>query len=704
MPSTGPLDSAVRHHDAQVAALGLPIWVGAEPTYTDRLAQTPPWLNQAQGADKQPRAQALLRQLAGHFPGALLLRSRGRLYPGEDEARWSYGLLSQRDGTPLWRGPPEPLLLAPDHLPLAAPDVPAWAAALCTRLRAHAGCTCQARPAPSPHDPQAWCLSLVPPAAPPGSAALQILLGVQAIQSAAGPDAQACAVLHWPALDDVDLFLTLLACVEQASTACGLRALVLAGEPVPVDQRLALTTLTPDPAVIEVNTAPSSNASAFLQLARQIDRAALACQLAPYRLYFNGQVADSGGAGQITLGGPSPATSVFVSHAALLPGLVRYCNQHPALSYLFSHDFVGPGGQAVRADERGSDALDELRLALHLVEQQPQATAVQRCQSLIPFLCDVLGNRHRAEINIEKLANPELPGRGQLGLVEFRALRMQHSPERATAIACLLRALAAMLATQPHTAPLTSWGPALHQRYAMPFYLQADLDEVLADLQRAGLGLGAPIVDCLKQDECRFLAALDLPQGRLELWRALEFWPLLGDTSSAEQLGSARWVDASCSRIELRWRPPPPGPDPMVSSAARQAWDACEWHAGGLALPLRPERDAQGEVKVYSIRYRSFAPTRGLHPLLPAQAPLGLTLRAPGCSEGWRVQWHEWQPQGESYPGLPADLQDARQRRNERLTCEAITLTTPAVKAPERGAEVQGLCLGDYCLDLRFSL
>jgi len=121
-------------------------------------------------------------------------------------------------------------------------------------------------------------------------------------------------------------------------------------------------------------------------------------------------------------------------------------------------------------------------------------------------------------------------------------------------------------------------------------------------------------------------------------------------------------------------------------------------------LPLRPERDAQGEVKVYSIRYRSFAPTRGLHPLLPAQAPLGLTLRAPGCSEGWQVQWHEWQPQGESYPGLPADLQDARQRRNERLTCEAITLTTPAVKAPERGAEVQGLCLGDYCLDLRFSL
>jgi uncharacterized protein (DUF2126 family) len=70
-------------------------------------------------------------------------------------------------------------------------------------------------------------------------------------------------------------------------------------------------------------------------------------------------------------------------------------------------------------------------------------------ESLASFLCDAVGNSHRAEINIEKLWNPYLPGRGRLGLVEFRGLRMQHTPQRATAIACLLRAVIALLATRP---------------------------------------------------------------------------------------------------------------------------------------------------------------------------------------------------------------------------------------------------------------
>jgi len=36
----------------------LSIWVGSEPTFTDRLAQTPEWLHQALGGDKECRGIA----------------------------------------------------------------------------------------------------------------------------------------------------------------------------------------------------------------------------------------------------------------------------------------------------------------------------------------------------------------------------------------------------------------------------------------------------------------------------------------------------------------------------------------------------------------------------------------------------------------------------------------------------------------------
>jgi uncharacterized protein (DUF2126 family) len=39
-------------------------------------------------------------------------------------------------------------------------------------------------------------------------------------------------------------------------------------------------------------------------------------------------------------------------------------------------------------------------------------------------VADTSGNVHRSELNIEKLWNPDLPGRGCLVLVDFRAFRM----------------------------------------------------------------------------------------------------------------------------------------------------------------------------------------------------------------------------------------------------------------------------------------
>ena len=124
---------AVHRHDQRIAELGLDIWVGSEPTFTDREAQTPPWLNTALGSDKEARAQALLRHLSSLMKGGLLLRSVGRQYPGEKTPRWNLGLLRHRNGSALWGGPTDPVLLNAAVL-TSQPDIAALARALSEAL------------------------------------------------------------------------------------------------------------------------------------------------------------------------------------------------------------------------------------------------------------------------------------------------------------------------------------------------------------------------------------------------------------------------------------------------------------------------------------------------------------------------------------------------------------------------------------------
>ena len=694
MPTSHAFTLAVQQHDERVAALGFAIWVGSEPTFTDRQALTPAWLYAALGEDKEQRAQTLLCSLSQRMPNGLLLRSLGRRYPGEKAPRWNFGLLRRRDGQPLWRGPPDPMQTAPAE-PLAPAALAEFANTLATAFADQAWAT-KCHETPNGQGELAWTVNT-----DLGDDTAQLLgfvLHIEAFEREADP--VPCAILDLPTITRVDHFLAVLACIERAALGCDLPALVLAGANPPVDATIELTTITPDPAVIEINTAPSTNCAEFFWRSQQVYGAAEAQHLSPYRLYFNGQVADSGGAGQVTFGGPTPQDSPFIQHPQLLPGLVRFLNRHPALSYLFAHDFVGGGGQSVRPDERGADAFDDLVLALALLERESDPSPELLWKSLASFLCDTVGNSHRAEINIEKLWNPYLPGRGQLGLVEFRSLRMQHTPQRATAIACLFRALIAMLAVRPYRLPLIDWGRKLHDRFALPFYLQADLDAVFAELADAELGLAPPLQDVLRQNEFRFFGKVELPFGSLELWRGLEFWPLVGDAASPEQTGNSRQVDASTTRIEVRWRPPIAAGSDMNELGSWMNWQLV---VDGVCLPLRQEQDKQGALKLFGIRYASFVPNSGLHPTLAAQTPLTFVLCHADQTTSYTITLHEWQPDGQAYPGLPADLNEARERRAARITVLAEDRQVPL---PDHDSTSQtrptSLGLTGYSLDRRY--
>ena len=700
-------DAAVSAHDEALADRAIDVWIGAEPTFTRRSSESAEWLSEALGDSKQRYAQRIAQRLHAHYPGSLVLRSVGRQYAGEDRPRWSLGLYQRRDGRALADNMPVDPLAA--SAPPCGPEiVHDFCANLIAVLNRHGwvGTGFQTagdmglrvlfrldgeRPAADPQQDPRLARSSVHDHAIPLTGAVDELaaegLYLLAIGcTALGPESAPQPCIELPAFPDVPDFLVFLRQVAEAASLAGLQQLVWRGFPPPVDNTVAWTTLTPDPAVVEINAAPSADVRHFLDLSRTLYAMAEAEGLSTYRLQYNGNVSDSGGGGQFTLGGPSPAHSPFFVYPQLAARLVRYLNQHPALSYWFAPAYVGSFSQSPRADENVRESFSELSLALQQLAKttDPQPEFIWR--TLSPFLVDTSGNAHRSELNIEKLWNPYLPGRGCLGLVEFRAFRMAPDPQSAASIAALLRAIVALLSRQDAAPELIDWGQLLHERFALPFYLRQDLDRVLVDLASAGVGLGEPISRCLRDDSACHIGHAEIGNCRLEVDQAIEFWPLLGDAASQEG-GSSRLVDASTTRLQLSLRP-----------AGGNKTDLLGWQllAGGYRVPLRDERDERGALGVMGLRYRSFVPWTGLHPGIGVQAPVVLTLLPPAGGHGLRITLHEWQPQGAPYQGLPATPEEAGRRRDERFVVEEL----PLERAPE-SLPPPPEALGDYCLDLR---
>lgn len=499
---------------------------------------------------------------------------------------------------------------------------------------------------------------------------------------------------------DVDAFLRFLGILAEACRTSGTRALVLRGFPPPVDARVRFATLTPDPGVVEVNMAPCTELSDFAAQVHAIHEAAHDVGLAAERRHFNGELSDSGGGGHLTFGGPSTEASPFFRFPTLLPKLVAYLNQHPSLSYYFGGHAAGSASQSPRADESARELFGELQLALaRLVRAAalPIATpAAQRLapttpsavpttpspiptassttastasvdptllwSSLAPFLADRFGNSHRSEINVEKLFNPWLPGRGKLGVIELRAFRQAPTSSHAIARAALFRAILARLATNDFPVALRDFGAELHDRYALPFFLENDLREVLGDLERAGFALPAPLAHELFRDPHRVLGEVELGDPKapvtLTVRRAIEHWPLVGDLS--EQAGTTRLVDPSTTRLEVRVT----GPSERVGRVIVGVRDGDT----AVRAPTTFVDDGARSAVVVGIRFRAFVPTLGLHPSLPARDPLELVVSV--GERSYALALHAWIPGGGVYPGLPETDEEATQRRVQRFVVE----------------------------------
>ncbi len=698
--------------DDLIQALGVDIWIGMEPTFTRRFVENPEWLSEALGPEKLKHAYALLNEVYKRQPAGVVLHTLGRQYASENLPRWSIGYYQNRNNQSIWDGPPDPALIknSKENVIANSNDVVSFWQALNNELQQscwdsacfqaqddlahrilfridddHVDVDIKKKPllaCASIHTYKIPLDGLQDELAANGDFLLSI-----GLHSTESPHHDGTSVvIELPAMPNVKSFVQLLSHIAQAAKQASLQSLVIQGFPPPVDDTVAWASITPDPAVIEINQAPADNAATFYKYCELFYACAEAEGLAPYRLYYNGVVSDSGGGGQFTLGGPSPLASPFFRYPQLLPNLIAYLNAHPALSYWFAPPSIGSSSQSPRTDEGLADSFSELSLAVaHLSTlKNPSPELIWR--SLSPFLVDPSGNSHRSELNIEKLWNPYLPGRGCLGLVEFRAFSMSRSPECATAIAVLLRSLVAMLSQQNKVVALLHHGSLLHDKYALPFYLQQDFQTIFKDLEDSGLPLHDSIKALLIEEPVRQIGQTVFNGCQIELQQALEFWPLVGDVASQEN-GGSRLIDASTTRLQFTLR---------LTAENPLQLDGWNLSIDGYHIPLRQEQTAEGSIKVIGLRYRNFQPDIGLHPSIVARSGIVCLLSHPDLHQALQVTYHEWHPEGLAYAGLPENIAEAKQRCQERFTTQVISVKSNhiAKTLPEYAAT-------DYCLDLR---
>ncbi|MEY4590047.1 MAG: hypothetical protein RL497_2123 [Pseudomonadota bacterium] len=454
--------------------------------------------------------------------------------------------------------------------------------------------------------------------------------------------------IFMPPLTHLEDYVQLLTCIEATAKAMKLPVIVEGYEP-PRDSRIQKLLVTPDPGVIEVNIHPANNWKELVHTTETIYSAAFKCRLGAEKFMLDGRHTGTGGGNHVTLGGATPADSPLLRRPDVLQSLITFWQHHPSLSYLFSGMFIGPTSQAPRADEGRDEMLYELEVAFAQIPkgEVPQPWLVDRL--LRNLLIDITGNTHRAEFCIDKLYSPGLSS-GRQGILEFRGFEMPPHERMALVQTLLLRCLFMRFWQKPYHKPLVRWGTVLHDRFMLPHFIWADMQEVVRDLNSEGFAFD--LAWLLPFEEFRFphYGRVQVDNIALELRWAIEPWHVLGEEVGS--FGTARYVDSSVERIQVK----------LTGLTDSRYALVCN----GRQVPLQAT-GVRGEY-IAGVRYRAWQPPSALHPTIGVHAPLVFDVldlwnsrSIGGCI------YHVSHPGGRSYDRFPVNAFEAESRRGNRF-------------------------------------
>jgi uncharacterized protein (DUF2126 family) len=617
-------DEAAKAVSARFQRNKIKVTLGGEPSYIPVQPDGAEWIVAALGPTKLSYARAMAEALVDReLPGAVAFQAQGKFYPGEPNARWAVHLLWNRSRKPLpgskaWQAhqkPRPPLDFADARKAIcqglglknrwhrfgdaAHPEAEYWALPL-----DHDGKGWITRPWPLTSEQ----LKLIGTEGPAGLRLPLHLLPETALRRAMvlEKDAGEVALFFPPLLQPA--FIELLEIVAPA--VCMPRVGLFRFEGyIPEDTGRLWTklSLTPDPGVLEINLPPCATVQEYAEWLKLLHACAEHTGLRSFKTTPSGELG-TGGGNHLLFGGPSLEENAFFRNPRWVTAILRYWQQHPALSYLFTGCYVGSSSQAPRPDESARDHYD-LEMAYRHLEslEQGQDHRYMISETLRHLHIDLSGNTHRSEISFDKFWNLEWET-GCRGLIEFRAIETLPHPEWMAAVALLWTCLIARLFEPRRVHPLAVHGTRLHDYYFLPSGLWKDFELILKDLKRDGFKLNPGTYREIWNWRCP--QSLDFEHGgaRLTVRKALEGWPLLCETPM-EGGNTSRFVDTSMERLEIR---------------GNDAFDEkYEVFAQGRQLPLA---DFAPDGHLAGLRYRATALHPSLHPGLPPHLPLYLTI------------------------------------------------------------------------------